>query len=383
MEWTKKIWIDLENSPHVLFFNPIIKELKQRGYRVVVTVRDYAQVCDLVKLFNIEHHKIGRHYGKHNIFKIFGLISRTLQLFFFIRKEKPNLAFNHGSRSQFLTTKLINIPSITALDYEHSKCFPFIKPTLNIMPQVLYEKMKRENGRRIASYPGIKEDVYVNGFIPDASIVDSIHIDQKRVVATIRPPATEAHYHNTKSDDLFKAVIEYLCSKKEVQTIIVPRTRSQERRIRKMWPENFAKSQLVIPRRAVNGLDLIWHSDLVISGGGTMIREAAALHVPAYSFFQSKIGAVDQYLSDCGRLILIENKDDVHNKIEIKHRQHHSDIRLSGCDTLQCIVDKVDVVLKRSSQIHCQPKQNLMQCQGSFIRDPNQIDNKHNRVTSQ
>jgi predicted glycosyltransferase len=44
-------------------------------------------------------------------------------------------------------------------------------------------------------------------------------------------------------------------------------------------------------------LNLIWYSDLVISGGGTMNREAAALGVPVYSIFLGKSGAVDRYLS--------------------------------------------------------------------------------------
>jgi hypothetical protein len=37
---TKKIWIDLENSPHVPFFKLIIEELNKRGYAVMLTARD-------------------------------------------------------------------------------------------------------------------------------------------------------------------------------------------------------------------------------------------------------------------------------------------------------------------------------------------------------
>ena len=48
------------------------------------------------------------------------------------------------------------------------------------------------------------------------------------------------------------------------------------------------------PNRAFDGLNLIWFSDLVISGGGTMNREAAALGVPVYSIFRGKIGGVDR-----------------------------------------------------------------------------------------
>lgn len=34
-----KVWIDLDNSPHVLFFAPIIGKLEQDGAEVIVTVR--------------------------------------------------------------------------------------------------------------------------------------------------------------------------------------------------------------------------------------------------------------------------------------------------------------------------------------------------------
>jgi predicted glycosyltransferase len=46
----KKVWIDLENSPHVPFFKPIIEELERRGYSVLVTARDCFQVCELADL---------------------------------------------------------------------------------------------------------------------------------------------------------------------------------------------------------------------------------------------------------------------------------------------------------------------------------------------
>ncbi len=39
-----KIWIDLDNSPHVPFFVPIIEQLQERNYSIVVTARDCFQV---------------------------------------------------------------------------------------------------------------------------------------------------------------------------------------------------------------------------------------------------------------------------------------------------------------------------------------------------
>jgi hypothetical protein len=59
----------------------------------------------------------------------------------------------------------------------------------------------------------------------------------------------------------------------------------------------------------------------VISGGGTMNREAAAMGVPVYSIFRGRIGAVDRYLADHGRLFLLESIEDVTTKIKLLRRE--------------------------------------------------------------
>ena len=61
----KVIWIDMDNSPHVPFFAPIIEELVERGYKVKISVRDYSQTILLADLYNFEYDTIGKHYGKN------------------------------------------------------------------------------------------------------------------------------------------------------------------------------------------------------------------------------------------------------------------------------------------------------------------------------
>jgi hypothetical protein len=103
-----------------------------------------------------------------------------------------------------------------------------------------------------------------------------------------------------------------------------------------------AKRKIVIPESVVDGLNLMWFSDLVISGGGTMNREAAALGLPVYSIFRGKIGAVDRYLADQGRLTLLESVEDVWRKIKVVRRQK-SDQSLKQCSSmaLETIVDQI------------------------------------------
>ena len=56
------------------------------------------------------------------------------------------------------------------------------------------------------------------------------------------------------------------------------------------------------PRPAVDAQSLIALADLVVSAGGTMNREAAALGVPVYTTYGGRIGGVDEMLIREGRL---------------------------------------------------------------------------------
>jgi hypothetical protein len=96
----KRIWIDLDNSPHIPFFMPIKRELEQRGYDVVLTAWDAYQVSELVDFHGLKCRKIGRHLGKNKLLKVVGVVSRALHLVPFLIKERPSLAVSHGSRAQ-------------------------------------------------------------------------------------------------------------------------------------------------------------------------------------------------------------------------------------------------------------------------------------------
>jgi predicted glycosyltransferase len=119
----------------------------------------------------------------------------------------------------------------------------------------------------------------------------------------------------------------------DTSVLLLPRKKRQEAELRSIWAQDITSGKIVIPPHVEDGLNLIWNSDLVISGGGTMNREAAAMGVPVYSIFRGKIGAVDHYLADKGRLVLIETADDVRNKIKAVRRQK-STPSLNGANSL-------------------------------------------------
>jgi uncharacterized protein len=341
----KKIWIDLDNSPHVPFFKPIIEKLKFQGYSVVVTARDCFQVCELADLLNVNYQCIGHHYGKHRLAKLAGLGIRVLQMTPFVLREKPDLAVSHGSRTQTLLSWIFRIPTVVIMDYEHTS---FLSSAWIMAPEIVPDKAaaaKTINKHRILKYPGIKEDVYVRSFRPDPAIRARIGLSGDELVITLRPPATEAHYHNPESEELLSAVFDLIGQTPNVKTFLLPRTKKQEGKLRRRWPDLFQEEKVVVPE-VVNGLDLIWVSDLVISGGGTMNREAAALGVPVYSIFRGKIGAVDQYLADTGRLTLLQTANDVRTKVAVVHREREPRTQIGTRSALEAVVENIVSVVE-------------------------------------
>jgi hypothetical protein len=343
---SKRVWIDLDNSPHVPFFVPIIEELEKRGYSIFLTARDAYQVVELLDLYHLSCKKVGRHYGKHKIMKAAGTLYRALQLVPVALKEDLALALSHGSRSQVIAARILRIPSMVIFDYEFAKRPLTTHPTWTMSPEVVFPEAPLFHKEGALKYPGLKEDVYVPRFIPDPTIRPRLGVSDRELMVTVRPPASEAHYHNPESDKLFHAVMDFLIQKPNVRIVVLPRNERQALLIRSTWPELINSGKIIIPEHVVDGVNLLWFSDLAISGGGTMNREAAALGVPVYSIFRGAIGAVDRNLAKTGRLVLIENASDLSSKICLRRWDRPNTPARSQTNALSAIVDNLVSILE-------------------------------------
>jgi uncharacterized protein len=121
---------------------------------------------------------------------------------------------------------------------------------------------------------------------------------------SVRTPADMAAYHPFENR-LFEKLLERLESSAAVTAILLPRTAEQ----RRYYGERFPRVH--IPAQPLPGRDLMYFSDLVVSAGGTMNREAAVLGTPACTIFAGKLPAVDRSLIEMGRLVAIESEADI------------------------------------------------------------------------
>jgi len=314
---------------------------------VVLTAREAFQVCDLADQKGLQYVKIGHHYGKNPILKVVGLLRRSTQLLPFALREKPDLALSHGARSQTLICNLLRIPSILISDYEYTRTAPFSHPRWDIVPDALSPEGLPAEVSRVRFYRGIKEDVYVPEFRPSPGLLGEIGAKADKIIITVRPPANEAHYHNPESDVLLLELMKRINEASGIQAILLPRNKAQELKFRRDHPDWFADDKTIVPFGAIDGLDLLWFSDLVVSGGGTMNREAAALGVPVYSIFRGKTGAVDLSLERQNRLVMIHCVNEIWTKIPFvgrdKTKQLESTLRPALFDIIEHIEDIIGI----------------------------------------
>jgi uncharacterized protein len=313
----KLIWIDLENSPHVPFFIPIILELERAGCEVILTARDFAQTKELVDLAGLNARFIGGENGSSKFRKAFGLASRSTQLAWMMKSMGISLAVGHGSRGLLLAAKILRIPTLTLYDYEGASVGLFNRLSNYVMtpeaiPFATLEHLGLSKSKHL-TYSGLKEDVYVSGFNPNDKIISELGLDTSSIIITIRPPSSTAHYRSEESFRLYNAIMELLAAREDVQIVLVPRDKVTQSVAGSNWRGQAGSTgpRGIILDFAVDGLNLLYHSDLVISGGGTMNREAAALGVPTVTIFKGPMGAVDQWLIDEGKMKAIERADQI------------------------------------------------------------------------
>jgi predicted glycosyltransferase len=297
-----KIWVDMSAPAHVLVLRPIIERLQREGHSVEVTSRDYAQTQALLDLHGMPHTPIGRHGGASRFQKAYRLGARTTGMLRFGRGRSFDLALAHGSNDLAIATRALGIPEANMHDYEFAVTQHRIGCRLarRVMfpDSVPLERLRRfgVTPEKFFPYPGLKEEYYLFDFEPDPEALTRLAVETSRVVVIVRPPPDVSLYHR-KSNPLFPKVLDLLGRDGDVHAVVLPRTQAQREFI-----TGLGLPSLIVPEGAVEAQSLVALADLVLSAGGTMNREAAALGTPVYTTYGGRLGGVDEALIRSGRL---------------------------------------------------------------------------------
>jgi uncharacterized protein len=299
-----RIWVDCTAAAHPLVLRPLIERFEAQGHDVAVTARAYGQTEGVLERLGIPYESVGHHGGASTTGKVYALARRSPALAGWARARgrdagRFDLALGHGSVDLAVVSSVLRIPSVQMQDYEYAglqRQLAFRAARRVLVPDAIPVEAMRKAGaaeRKLFRYPGLKEDYYLADFTPDEAVLADLGLDRDRVLVVVRPPPETSTYH--AQNDLYEGVLDRLGAEEGVQAVVVARTDGQREAIEhRLASGEWPAGHVIAPRRAIDAQSLIAYSDLVVSAGGTMNREAVALGVPVYTIFSGRMGAVDE-----------------------------------------------------------------------------------------
>jgi len=303
----KKIWIDLLNPSHPLFFHPLVKDLKEH-YSVEITIRKRGETAQLARKLGLEGELVGKDMTDP-IRKTLWISARTIQLFG--KVGNFDWALSLENPMSVAVSKMRSRKSILILDNDLKlKIKGNIVQSLEsrvkfgadhiIVPEACRESFERVvPAERLHTYDGFKEDFYISTYEPDPGFMENLPFSSYVVV---RPEALASFYVKEKRTIVPELVDSLL--EEGLNVVYLPREG--------MDRELVKGKDVFIPESPLNGLDLAYHSFAVLTGSGTMSREAAVMGRPAVSFFPGDaLLSVDESMIGKGWVLHSREPDEI------------------------------------------------------------------------
>jgi predicted glycosyltransferase len=307
-----RAWVDVDNPPQARYLLPLARRFELAGHDVLLTARAYGDTIAILRSEGAAFEAIGSSFGKGLPRKLYGVGRRARTLVDFVRRQAtPVDLLLTGSRAATLAARRLGIPSFVIIDYEHvNLLFYELSGSHILYPSVIDARAFRRRGvtrKHLMPFEGLKEGIsFADLDLASIAPHEFAGGEAAAVRVLFRPPAEESHYYRSESGDLSLQLLRYLAAA-DARVVFSPRYARQVEYLDGIprWTH-----EPIVLREPVPFVSLLKGVDAVVSAGGTMLREAAYLGVPAYSIFQGRIGAVDRYLASINRLSLLASASD-------------------------------------------------------------------------
>ena len=320
------IWFDLVTPKSVLFFIPIIKEIKKRGKKVLITAREgngYSEVVELLRLYNMDFVNRGEFGGANLKDKLHASIERQKALMEFVASYDIDrlvcLCSVDANRVAFgLGIPVINFYDIPLSDYKTNfkKALPQARLTLPlsskvfkpfVVPDEIFLRFSLDE-EQIFDYNFIDPLIWLKDFKADFKYVEKIlepyNLDLSKKLIIIREEEYKSSYVDKKFPILYE-VLEEIYNTINSNIIIIPRYESTY--LKDEFPFAVVLEEKVVIQH------LLSYADLFIGGGGTLNTEACFFNTPTIST-RSFICHYDKYQIDNNLMYWVNTKEELLEK---------------------------------------------------------------------
>jgi predicted glycosyltransferase len=330
-----RVWVDITDAAHVVFFAPIVRRLEDGGHTVTLTARRFAGADTVLRRYGLGGVLTTAHRGGGVGTRAVGLVNRTAQLLGSASSGRYDVAAGSHASDFVLTAWTLGIPQMTFLEDERLRRTNAVNLRLVdevAVPESISTATLAAFGapaEKLLRYPGCKEQYYLYDVRPDPEALARLGVDRRHIVGVVRPPSPAPPRASAArpaapgtgeparsappqadapaGEATLAELVRTLAGRRNVTLVVVARDREQREHF--LGPD--APRGLVVPDGPVDGVGLIAAADFVLGAGGALEREAAALGTPAYTIARRVAGAVDAALVAEGRIRPVADTGDL------------------------------------------------------------------------
>lgn len=305
-----KILIDIGHPAHVHLFKNLYRGLLNNGHTVIVTARKREIIVDLLNYYQIPFYS--RHSsGKGLLKKSIGFIRILASLFFYCKKNKPDLLIGGvGNAYIAVLSKMIKKTSIILDDTEHSKFeIFFIKHFADVI--FTPKSYQSELGIKQIKYRGFHALFYLHPdiYLPNDDVYDKLNINKNTKYIVVRFVSWDASHDLGIKGMSYDDKISLIKTLSSYAKIYISSEKDLESPLNEF--------SLQLPSYLLH--DVLANASLVITEGGSIASEAAILATPTIYINSLSAGVLKE----------LENYGLIHSN------QKYSDILVSSINILK------------------------------------------------
>lgn len=350
-----KVWLDVLTPKQANFFAEFQHRLNVKGFKTILTTREYREVNELLELRNVKAIQVGRHGGGALKEKLVESSKRVSALAKVVEEQEPEVAISFSSPEASRVAFGLKIPHYCISDSPHAEAVCKLTIPLSqklftpwIIPLYAWRRYGI-NPRDIVRYRALDPAVWLSGYRSDPKVLDSLKLDVSKPIVIVRPPEEFAAYLSARSSLMSTSTIDIIAkvldlADKGSQIVVLPRYDGQGERFKKRFGD-----RVIAPEHVVDAVPLLQAASVFIGGGGTMTAEAALLGVPSISYYPREPTFVDRFLINCGLVDRLHDPGRIAQRALAisKNRDFRELCRKKSIKLLQSMEDPLRTIIQR------------------------------------
>ncbi len=301
----KRIWFDIEEPKTAVMFKSLFKMFQDEGAELLITARDYDSTIQILDDFNINYKQVGKHGGERLEDKLQTYVERLKDLLPIVKDFSPDFFVTFSSVEGTRIAYGLRIPSIGFNDEPRNEpvcklIFPFLNNiiTPQCVPIEWYIDLYADP-KKIIRYNGIDELGWLLDYFPNPQILEDFNLEKGKFVILRTEPSFASYFidklkpEETLISEIFPPIYKEYPNHKY---FLLVRTSKQQIFLQNRLKSYIDDENVVITRYLPNIPDFCFYGALIISGGGTIVRESSLLNVPSIEFFPGETAPQEQFL---------------------------------------------------------------------------------------